>query len=185
MKRSSLPVGPDVGQSSKSASIEQLSGAVPSIQSGPVDASKDLEIHHDSASSLEDGVGPELEDASTSPTPLVSSDLPISPSEDVRTYGIWFIRWHLILGFPCLTPPKIVDDVVFDVIQAQLSSAVAIPIMKIMLEAAQYTWSKLSSVPISCKRLDHVYQTQEKSAAFFFHHPSLNSLVVLSAAKGH
>lgn len=68
-------------------------------------------------------------------------------------------------------------------IQSQLSSAVAIPVTKVMLEAAKSSWEKPSSVPISSKRLDHMYHTQKVSAGFLFHHPPLNSLVVSSSSK--
>lgn len=69
-------------------------------------------------------------------------------------------------GISTSQPPKIVDSVVFDMVQAQLSFVVAIPLRKVMLEAAPSSWSKPSLVPISTKRLDHMYQTQEESVSF-------------------
>lgn len=52
-----------------------------------------------------------------------------------------------------------------------------------MLEAVQSPWCKPSLIPISTKRLDHMYRAQEESAPFLFTHPSPNSLVVSSSSK--
>lgn len=121
---------------------------------------------------MHDDAEPDGENTSVSPTLLVSADLPISPSEIIHTYGDLVHRMVLHIGISMSQPLKIVDDVVFDVIQAQLFSAVATPITKIMREAAQSSWSKPSSIPISSKRLDHMHHMEEESAAFLFHHPS-------------
>lgn len=71
------------------------------------------------------------------------------------------------------------DDVIFNIIQSQLSLTVALPVIKVILEAVQSSGSKLSSVPNSTRCLEHMYHTQEDSAPFLFHHP-----VVSSSSKG-
>lgn len=74
----------------------------------------------------------EEEDADAADASLsqaVAPDLPISLSEDVKTYGDLIHRMTSQLVISTSQPPKIVDDVVFDVVQAQLSSAIAIPLM--------------------------------------------------------
>lgn len=88
------------------------------------------------------------------------------------------------LGIPTAQATPVVEDVVFDIIRSQLSPTVSLPITKVMLETAQESWAKPSSVPISSKRLDHLYRTQEESALFLFQPPVPNSLVVLSSSKG-
>lgn len=88
------------------------------------------------------------------------------------------------LGIPTAQASPVVEDVVFDIIRLQLSPSVALPIMKMMLEATQASWAKPSSVPISTRQLDHLYRTQEDSAPFLFRHPVPNLLVVSSSSKG-
>lgn len=87
------------------------------------------------------------------------------------------------LGISMAQAPKVVDDIVFDVIQSQFSSAVAIHITTVMLEAAKSTWVKPSSFPISSKRLVRMYHMQEDSVEVLLHHHALNSLVVSSSSK--
>lgn len=98
-----------------------------------------------------------------SPPNIVVEDLPIFPLEDVQSYGdlIRDMAAHLDIPASQLAPP--VNDIVFDVVQAQLSSAITIPLMKVMLQLAKSTWNNLASMPISSKSLDCMYWTVSRS----------------------
>lgn len=58
------------------------------------------------------------EDESPQKDPLkVSEDLPISPSEDVKSYGDLIRKVVTTLGLPYIEPKEHVEDIVFDVVQ--------------------------------------------------------------------
>lgn len=117
------------------------------------------------------------------PPVKVIEDFAISSSEGVHSYGYLICHVAGRLGISTSQAPKVVDDVVFNVIQSQLTLAVAIPLTKVMFEMTKSTWVK-PSFPISLKRLNHTYQTQKETAEFLFHHPALNSLDISSSSKG-
>lgn len=137
--------------------------------------------------SSDDGADADADAGHDPDSPLVdiSTHLPIPPLEDVAGYGDLVRKMATCLGISTSQATQEVDDVIFDIIQSQLSPTVSIPISKVMLEAAKASWSKPSLFPVSTKCLDHMYQTQEESAPFLFLHPSPNSLVVSSSSKGH
>lgn len=121
----------------------------------------------------------------TNPSPPmgVSEDLPVSPSDDFRSYTNIVWKMTARLGISTAQPSPEVDDVIFEVVHVNLSSTVAIPLSKMMLQSFRSIWGKPVSVPISSKKLDHLYRTQEASAEFLFKHPQPNSVVVSSASK--
>lgn len=80
-------------------------------------------------------------------------------------------------------PTPVADNVVFEMVQLQISSAIAIPMSKVMLQSTKACWEKPALVPNSNKRLYHMYHTQEDSAEFFLKHPQPNSIVVSSSSK--
>lgn len=49
----------------------------------------------------------------------------------------------------------------------------ALPISRVLLDSVKASWAKPASVPVSSKKLDHMYRTQETSAEFLFTHPKL------------
>lgn len=55
------------------------------------------------------------------------------------------------MGIPTSQSTQVVDNVVFDIISAQLSPSVALPIIKVILEAAQSSWPKPSSYSPLCQ----------------------------------
>lgn len=75
------------------------------------------------------------------------------------------------------------EDVIFDVVQWDLSATVALPMTSVQLNAVKSTWEHPSSAPVSFKRLDHMYRVQEISVEFLFTHPHPNSLIVSSSTK--
>lgn len=87
------------------------------------------------------------------------------------------------LGISTSQPQPTEDDNVFDVLQRNLSTAIAIPMTKVMLRTAKEAWDNPASAPVSSKRLDHMYKIQEESAEFLFNHPKPNSVVVSTSAK--
>lgn len=117
---------------------------------------------------LDDYDDDDREDA-PSPPLVVSSDLPISSSEDVRSVGDLVRRMAVHLGFSTSQTPRVVDDVVFDVvIQAQLSTPVTIPITKVMLETAQSLLSKFSSLPSPVRGLTTCIALRKSQQFSFF-----------------
>lgn len=44
-------------------------------------------------------------------------------------------------------------------------------------------WEKPASIPVSSKKLDHLYRTQEENVQFLFKHPQPNSLIVSSSYR--
>lgn len=92
-------------------------------------APEDTSLGEDSNHDLEASV---MEASVPSPSVLVSEDLPISPSEDVCSYGDLIHRMAARLGIPTAQPTLVVNDIVFNVVRAQ-TSAIAIPMLKVML----------------------------------------------------
>lgn len=117
------------------------------------------------------------------PSPPVLENLPVSPSEEFSSYGVLIRRMTQRLGISIAPPTPVVDDIVFDVVQARAPSAIAIPLSKTIMQAAKSRWDKPASVPVSNKRLDHLYRTQESNVEFLFKHPQPNSVIVSSSSK--
>lgn len=61
-----------------------------------------------------------------------SEDLPISPSEDVKSYGKLIKRIAAKLGLRYSTPKMYIDYVVFDVVQKDILPAVTLPLMSVI-----------------------------------------------------
>lgn len=131
------------------------------------------------------GSGSESEDeGGDSPDPEVSRNLPISPSEDVKTYGSLIKTIAARLGLSIAEPHTPVADAIFDIVLKEASAPVFLPLASVFLQTIQQTWEKPSSAPASSKRVNHMYQVQEQSATFLYSHPKPNSLVVSSSVKG-
>lgn len=114
----------------------------------------------------------------------MTEDQPISPSEDIKTYGELIRKVATALGLPLSEPKPTVVDAVFDVLHRDISTPISLPLVSAVLQAIQAAWSNPSSAPTSTKKLDHMYRVQEASAAFLYTHPKLNSLIVSSTVKG-
>lgn len=78
-------------------------------------------------------------------------------------------------------PP--IDNVVFDMLQKDLSSTVLLHMTSVMMQAVKATWEHPSSAPVSFKSLNHMYRIEESLAYFLLTHCQSNSLVVSSLAK--
>lgn len=78
--------------------------------------------------------------------------------------------------------PKVMDTV-YDIVQRETSTAIALPIPGVLLQHAKDPWAKPASMPVSSRRLDHMYRVQQEGAEFLFSHPKPNSMVVSSASK--
>lgn len=87
------------------------------------------------------------------------------------------------LGLSTAVPPPQEEDIIFGVLRAHTSSAVAIPLTQAMLKIVQACWGKPASIPVSNKKLDHLYRTQESNAGFLFKHPQPNSLIISSSSR--
>lgn len=118
-----------------------------------------------------------------SPPLGVSEDLPVSPLDDFRSFTDIIQKMVARLGVSTSQPSPEVNDVFFEVVRPNLSSTLAIPLSKVLLQTVKDTWQIPASVPISTKKLDHLYCIQETSAEFLFKHPQPNSVVVSSASK--
>lgn len=81
----------------------------------------------------------------------------MSPSDDYRSYTDIIRKMAARLGVSTAQPSPEVDDVFFEVVHAKLSSTVAIPLSKVLLQTVKSTWAKPASVLISNKKLDHLY----------------------------
>lgn len=118
-----------------------------------------------------------------SPPVVATEDLPVSPSDYFRSYTDIMREMVVRLGISTVQPTPVVNDVIFEVVHPNLSSTVFIPLSKVILQSAKSSCEKPASVPISSKKLDHLYRTQEATAAFLFKHPQPNSVAVSSASK--
>lgn len=90
---------------------------------------------------------------------------------------------QIVARLTTFQPTPVIDDIVFDVVQSHTSTATAIPMSRVMLQSAKACWDKPVLVPISNKKLDHMYRAQEESAEFLFRHLQPNSVVVSSSSK--
>lgn len=113
----------------------------------------------------------------------VSESLPVSPNADFCTYADLICKMTSRLGITTSQPQTPVDDVFFEVLQAKSSSVLALPLSKVLLDSVKASWARPASVPVSNKKLDHMYRVQETSAEFLFTHPKPNSIVVSSSSK--
>lgn len=117
------------------------------------------------------------------PTDKVSENLPVSPNEEFHTYADLIRKVALRLGIPTSQPSPPVEDVIFEVLQAKSSSVLALPISRVLLDSVKASWTKPASIPVSNKKLDHLYRIQEASAEFLFTHLKPNSVVVSSSSR--
>lgn len=90
----------------------------------------------------------DAEDSDLSPPPDVSEDLPVSPSDDYRSFTDIVRKMATRLGVSTTQPSPEVEDVFFEVVHPNLSSTVAIPLSRVLLRTVQSTWSKPASVPV-------------------------------------
>lgn len=65
----------------------------------------------------------------------------------------------------------VVNDRVYDIVQKDSSTSRALPIPGILLQHAKELWSKLASVLVSSRRLDHMYRVQQARVESLFSHP--------------
>lgn len=130
---------------------------------------------------------PRLLDASQSDAEApvsVSEDAPISPSEDLKSYGDMIQKIASYLGLSFSEPRAYLEDVVFDVIQKDVSPAIDLPMTSVLPQAVRSSWERPASAPTSTRRLDHMCKIQEATAKFLYAHPKPNSIVVSSSTKG-
>lgn len=117
------------------------------------------------------------------PPTQVSEDMPILPSENLKCYGdlIWFMAAVLRIQISQL--PLTVTDKVYDIVQKDVSTAIALPIPGVLLQHTKEPWLKLTSTPVSSRRLDHMYWVQQEGVEFLLAHPKPNSVVVSFTSK--
>lgn len=132
-----------------------------------------------SVSDVDDSGGEERD-----PPEEIVPEAPISPSEDVKSYGELIKRMAAALGIDVQASTPKAADKIFEILRKDTSPSLALPMSTTMMEAVKVPWERPSSGPISNKRLDHMYRVQEKDAGFLFVHPKSNSLVVSAASKG-
>lgn len=90
------------------------------------------------------------------------------------------ILWRLnkenghILQLQISQPPPIETENVYDIVQWETSTAIALPILRVLLQHPKESWAKPASVLVSSLRLDHMYRVQQEGAEFLFAHPKLN-----------
>ncbi|XP_015271758.1 PREDICTED: cilia- and flagella-associated protein 54 [Gekko japonicus] len=72
-----------------------------------------------------------------SPKPTVSDNLPISPSEDLSSYGDLVKRMVHSLGLSIVQPQPSVSDTVFNVVQINTSTLIAFPLSTVLLQVAK------------------------------------------------
>lgn len=89
-----------------------------------------------------------------------------------------------MLGLLISEPHDKVDDVIFEVLNRDVSAPISLPLSSVLLQSIRATWTNPASAPTSTKCLDHMYRVQESSASFLYTHPKPNSLIVSSASKG-
>lgn len=113
----------------------------------------------------------------------MSDDLSIPPSKDVKFYGE-LIKWMATrLGIPSPEPQTPVGDVVFGIVQRDLSAVMSLLWTAVFLQAVKTTLECPSPAPIFSKSLGHMHRIQESSVDFLYVHPRQNSLVVSASAK--
>lgn len=67
----------------------------------------------------------------------VCQDLPIFPSEDVRLYGELIKRIATRLGIPYMEVRSKVGDVIFGIIQRDVSAPIWLPMTSVLLNTVQ------------------------------------------------
>lgn len=74
------------------------------------------ESDHNRKSEQDDDPG-DLDTLNQSPPDVIADNLPVSPSEDFRSYSDLIHKMALRLGISTSQPSQVIDDVVFDIIQ--------------------------------------------------------------------
>lgn len=75
------------------------------------------------------------EDDQLPPPSKIFEDAPISPSEDVKTYGDLIRKVALALGFPIVEPHDRVDDDIFEVLNRDVSAPISLPLSSVLLQS--------------------------------------------------
>lgn len=100
------------------------------------------ELQDSLSESEEDRDGSESNfDHASSPPEQVSEDLPISPSEDLKCYGDLIKRMAAMLRFQISQPQPKVMDSVYDIVQRETSTSIALPIPGVLLQDAKDPWT--------------------------------------------
>lgn len=106
----------------------------------------------------------------------VTEDLPISPSKDLKSDSDLVKRIAATLHLQISQLGPEVTDSVYDIVQKDISMAIAFSIPGVvLLQHATEPWLKSSLVPVSSCRLDHMYSVQQKGMEFLFLYPKPNS----------
>lgn len=103
--------------------------------------------------------------------------------QDVKAYGDLIKRMAHSLGMSIMQPQPIIKDNIYDVVQFDISTPVALPMPPVLVHTAKSAMDKPVSGPISSIRLAHMYWLQEKDTEFVLNHPKPNSMVVSSSAR--
>lgn len=113
-------------------------------------------------------------ESSSRDTAKVSLDLPISPSEDIKSYGELQLAsvFHILSSIP--------KSMILCPMSFRENAPISLPLTSVMLQAIHQTWELPALAPTSSKQLHHMYLVQESSAAFLYSNPKPNSLVVSS-----
>lgn len=108
--------------------------------------------------------------------------MPASPSKDLESYRDLITRMAAVLRIQISQPPPTVPDNVYDMVQREVLTAIALPIPGVLLQHTKELWVKVASTPVS-RRLSHMYQVQQEGVEFLFAHLKPNSVVVSLASK--
>lgn len=185
VKRVSTSIQTEEAQSLQRAMVQTGTSpiSIPEGESVPKKGKRAKEAQTDVASSRDS----EDDSEDDEPSPdlgKLSEALPISPSEDIRTYADLIRKVAMALGLSLGEPKSHVSDVVFEVLHRDIAPIVSLPLSSVLLQSIQTTWIHPASAPTSTKRLDQMYRIQESSAQFLYAHPKPNSLIISSSAKG-
>lgn len=161
----------------------------PPIKTLPVVHTSSSPAPRESSPSADEGDEEEEEEEDVPDLPLfsppdaVSENLPVSPNVDFCSYADLICKITARLGITTSQPQTPIDDMFFEVLQSKSSSILALPLFKLLLDSIKTSRSKPVSVPVSYKKLDHMYRVQETSAESLFTHPNPNSIEVSSSSK--
>ncbi|XP_015274412.1 PREDICTED: peptidyl-prolyl cis-trans isomerase FKBP4-like, partial [Gekko japonicus] len=86
-----------------------------------------------------------------SPPQQVGDDLPNSLSEDLKFYGDFIKQMAITLSLFTVQPPPTVTDSVFDIVQMDTLTAIALAITSVLLQAGKVPWSHPASTPVSSR----------------------------------
>lgn len=78
------------------------------------------------------------------------------------------------LSLPIVQPQPVIEDNIYDIVQSDISTPVALPMPPVLIQMAKAAMEQISS-PISSRRLDLMYRLQEQGIEFVLNHPKPNS----------